>query len=327
MAANATGLAASPAAAAASRVPAAVFSIVLGVAALGTAWRSAARAYGVSGWLADALLLLAAVLFLAVLAAQVLRTVRGAAFRAELEHPISGSLAALGPASLLLVAAGVSLHQRDVAVVLFWIGAAAQVAIGVWLAGRWFLASADPKVVTPALHLPGVGFLLAAYAAGAVAQVDAGWLFFGAGGVLWIVVAAALLDRYVSAGELGAEVRPLLALEIAPPAAALLAWQSLRGGAPDVVSRALLGFALFQALVVARLLGRLRDVPFSASYWAFAFPLAPLAAGALRQSAAAPASVAGALALPLFIVANAVVAAIAWQTVVAASRGKLLPPE
>ncbi|HEX9052642.1 MAG TPA: hypothetical protein VF841_19095 [Anaeromyxobacter sp.] len=325
--ATATGLAASPAAAAASRVPASFFSIVTGLAALGAAWRSAARAYGVSDWLADALLALSAALFLAVLAAQVLRAIRGGVLRAELEHPIAGSLAALGPASLLLLAAGVSVHYRDLALVLFWIGAAGQAALGVWLVGRWLLAAAEPRSVTPALHLPAVGFLIAALAAGAVGRADAGWLFFGAGIVLWLVVAAALLDRYVSAGELPAPVRPLLALEIAPPAAALLAWQSLESAAPDVVSRILLGVALFQALVVARLLGRLRDVPFSPSFWAFAFPLAALAAGALRQSAAAPGSVAGALALPLFIVANAVVAAIAWQTIVAASRGKLLPPE
>ncbi len=326
MPAPATGLAASPAAAAAARVPASFFSIVLGLAGLGVAWRAAGRAYGVSDWLADALLAVSAALFLGVLAAQVVRALRGA-LRAELEHPISGSLAALGPASLLLLAAGISAHARDVALVLFWIGAVGQVAIGVWLVGRWLLAPADPRVVTPALHLPALGNLVAGIAAGAVGRVDAGWLFFGAGVVLWLVVAAALLDRYVSAGELPAAVRPLLALEIAPPAAALLAWQSLEGGAPDTVSRMLLGFALFQALVVARLLGRLREVPFSQFYWAFAFPLSALAAGALRQSAAAPGSVAGALALPLFIVANAAVAAIAWQTGVAASRGKLLPPE
>jgi tellurite resistance protein len=326
MSASATGVAASPAAAAAARVPASFFSIVLGLAGLGAAWRSAARAYGVSDWLADALLAVSAALFLGVLVAQVLRALRGDGLRSELEHPISGSLAALGPASLSLLAAGISVHYRDLALVLFWIAAAGQVAIGVWLAGRWLLASADPKVVTPALHLPAVGFLLAALAAGAVGRADAGWLLFGAGVFLWLVVAAALLGRHLSAGELPAAVRPLLALEIAAPAAALGAWQSLEGGAPDTVSRMLLGIALFQALVVARLLGRLRDVPFSPSYWAFAFPLSALAAGALRQSGAAPGSAAGALALPLFIVANAVVAAIAWQTVVAASRGKLLPP-
>lgn len=326
MAAPAAGIAASPAATAAARVPASFFSIVLGLAGLGGAWRSASRAYGVSDWLADALLAIAAAIWVAVLAAQVLRAVRGGALRAELEHPVSGSLATLGPASLLLLAAGLAAHQHETALVLFWIGAAGQVALSVWLAGRWFLAAADAKAVTPALHLPAVGNLVAAIAAGAVGRNDAGWLFFGAGVVLWLAVAGALLGRSLSAGELPPAVRPLVALEIAPPAAALLAWQSLEGGAPDAVSRMLLGVALFQALVVARLLGRLRDVPFSPVYWSFAFPLAALAAGALRQSAAAPGSVAGALALPLFVVANAVVAAVAWQTGVAASRGKLLPP-
>ena len=73
-------------------------------------------------------------------------------------------------------------------------------------------------------------------------------------------------------------------------------------------------------LVVARVAGRLRDVPFAPSYWAFTFPLTALAIAALRQGIAAPQSIAGALALPLFVVANAVVAAVAWQTGLALSR-------
>ena len=141
-----------------------------------------------------------------------------------------------------------------------------------------------------------------------------------------LLVGAALLGRYLSAGELPAAVRPLLAIEIAPPALALVAWQGLEGAAPDAVSRALFGWAVFTMLVVARVAGRLRDVPFAPSYWAFTFPLTALAIAALRQGIAAPASIAGALALPLFVVANAVVAAVAWQTGVALSRGKLLPP-
>jgi len=324
----AAGLAASPAASAAARVPASFFSIVLGLAGLGAAWRAAARAYGVSPWLADALLAISAALWVVLFAAQLVKALTARdALRAELEHPVQGSLATLGPTSLLLLAAGLSVHFPALARVLFWIGATAQLALGVWLVGRWLLGPVDPRLVTPALYLPPVaGNLLAAIAAGAVGRADAGWLFFGAGVVAWLLVGAALLGRYLSAGELPAALRPLLAIEIAPPAVALVAWQALRGGAPDEVSRGLLGYALFVALVVARLLGRFRDVPFSPSYWAFSFPLAALAAGALRQSAAAPGSVAGALALPLFIVANAVIAALAWQTGVALSRGRLLPP-
>jgi tellurite resistance protein len=322
------GLAASPAASAAARVPASFFSMVLGLAGLGAAWRAAARAYGVSPWLADALLAASAALWVTLLAAQVVKAlVAREALRAELEHPVQGSLAALGPASLLLLASGIAAHLPDLARLLFWIGAAAQLALGVWLVGRWLLLPVDPKLVTPALYLPPVaGNLLAAIAAGAVGRGDAGWLFFGAGVVSWLLVGAALLVRYLSAGELPAALRPLVAIEIAPPAVALVAWQALEGGAPDAISRGLLGFALFQGLVVARLLGRLREVPFSPAYWAFSFPLAALAAGALRQAAAAPASVAGALALPLFVVANAAIAALAWQTGVALARGRLLPP-
>jgi len=324
--APAFGLAASPAATAAARVPASLFSIVMGLGGLGAAWRAAARAYGVSPWLADALLAASAALFVGILAAQVLKAlVARDRLAAELRDPVQGSLAALGPAALLLLASGVAVHYRDLALVLFWVGAAAEVVVGVWLVGGWLIAPVSAESVTPAMYLPAVaGNLLAALAAGAVGRADAGWIFFGAGIVAWLVLAAVLLGRYLSAGELRPGLRPLLGLELAPPALALVAYQVLDGPGPDATSRALLGYGLFVALVLLRLAGRFRAVGFAPSYWAFTFPLAALATGALRQASAAPSSVAGALALPLFVVANAVIAVIAFHTVVALGRGTLL---
>jgi tellurite resistance protein len=248
--------------------------------------------------------------------------------RAELADPVQGSLAALGPGSLLLVAAGVSGHFPDVAAVLFWFGAVVAVLHGAWAVGGWIVSPPSVDRVTPALYLPPVaGLLLAATAAGAVGRTDAGWAFFGAGVGSWLVLAAVLLTRHLSAGELSTSLRPLLGLELAPPALALVAYQALEGAAPDPTSRGLLGYGLFVALVLLRLAGRLRDVPFAPAYWSFTFPLALLAAAALRQGAAAPGGLAGALALPLFVIANAVVAVVAFHTVTAATRGKLLPPE
>lgn len=324
--APAAGLATTNAAAFAVRVPAAFFSMVMGLGGLAAAWRLASRAYAVSPWLADALLALSALLWVAIFAAQVVKAVTARErLVAELRHPVQGSQAALGPASLLLLAAGTSAHYRDLAEVLFWIGAASQLAFGLWIVGRWITAAVDPKLVTPAMYLPPVaGNLLAAIAAGAVGQNEAGWLFFGVGVVAWLVLAAVLLVRYLSEGELAPALRPLLAVELAPPAVVLLAWQALEGAAADATSRALLGIAMFVALLLLRLALRFREVPFAPAYWAFTFPIAALAGAALRMASAAPRSFAGAIALPLFVVANAIVAAIAWQTVVALSRGKLV---
>lgn len=323
------GLAASPAAGLAARVPVSFFSMVLGVGGLAAAWRAAARSYGTSPWVADVLLVLAAALWVLLLAAQVVKALAAPArLRAELADPIQGSLAALGPASLLLLAAGAAGPAPDLGAVLFWIGAALAVAHAAWTVGSWNAAPPPVDRVTPAMLLPPVvGNLLAALAAGALGRTDAGWVFFGAGLVSWLVLAAVLLGRHLSAGELPPALRPLLGLELAPPAFALLAYQALEGAAPDAPSRVLLGAALFVALVLLRLAGRLRDVPFAPAHWAFTFPVAALAAAALRQGAAAPGSLAGALALPLFVVANAVVAVIAFHTAAAASRGTLLPPE
>ncbi|HET7826207.1 MAG TPA: hypothetical protein VFK90_12805 [Anaeromyxobacter sp.] len=323
---TASGLAASDATAAAVRVPASFFSIAFGLGALASAWRGASRAYSVSPWLSDALLVLTAALWIALFAAQVVKAVTAPdRLRAELDDPVQGSLAALAPASLLAIAAMTTIHYRDFAAVLFWIGAAAQVVSAVWIVGRWLARRVDPRLVTPAMYLPAsVGNLVAAVAAGAVGRSDAGWLFFGAGAVFWLVLAAVLLVRHLAEGELEPALRPLLALELAPPAFALLAWESLQGNATEPAPRALLGVALFVGLVLVRLAGRFRDAPFGAAWWAFTFPVAALSAAALRAASGAPESIAADLAMPLFIVANALVAAIAYKTVVALSRGSLL---
>ncbi len=312
-----------------ARVPVSFFSMVLGLAALGAAWKGAARAYGTSPWVSDVLLAAAAALWVTLAAAQIARAfVAREALRAELADPVLGSLAALAPASLLLLTAGVAGHYHDLATVLLWIGAALAVVHGAYCVGGWIVTPPPVEKITPALYVPPVaGLLLAAAAAGAVGKTDAGWVLFGAGLVSWLVLGGVLLSRHLSAGELPPALRPLLGLELAPPALALVAYQALEGAAPDATSRGLLGYGLFVALVLVRLAGRLRDVPFAPTHWSFGFPLALLAAGALRQGSAAPSGLAGALALPLFVLANAVVAVIAFHTVTAATRGTLLPPE
>jgi tellurite resistance protein len=327
--ASAQGLASSPAVSLAARVPASFFSMPMGVGGLAAAWRAASRAYHGSAWVADALLALAAALWLVLFAAQVVKALTARdRLRAELEHPVQGSLAALAPASLLLLAAGIAVHSSSVALVLFWIGAAGQLAFGAYVVGRWFTTAIEPGLVTPAMYLPPVaGNLLAATAAGALGLTDVGWLFFGAGVVAWILVAATMLGRYLSAGELPARLRPLLGIELAPPAIAFVALQSIDGPHPDAALRTLLGFSLFVALVLLRLAGTFRRVPFTAAYWAFTFPLAALSTGLLRQAAVASESIAAALALPGFVVANAVIAVVAFRTVTAVSRGELLSPE
>ncbi len=323
--ASAVGQAASPVA----RIPASWFSIVMGIAGLGAAWRAAAQAYKVSAWVADALLAIAAALWLALLAAQVMKALGARPrLRAELEHPVEGSLAAFLPASLLLLASGIAVHSRPVALVLFWIGAAGQLAFAVYVFGRWFTGPMEPTLVTPALYVPPViGNFLAALAAASVGRTDAGWLFLGAGLIAWLLVGATLLGRTLSAGELAPPLRPLLGLELAPAAVGLVAWQALDGPYPDVATRTLLGFALFVALVLLRLLGRFRDVQFGASFWAFTFPLAALSTATLQEGGVTPGSFAAGLALPIFIVVNGVVAVIAFRTVTAATRGALLPRE
>lgn len=113
----------------------------------------------------------------------------------------------------------------------------------------------------------------------------------------------------------------------APPAPVVgcVAYLTLSGGAPDRFALALLGYGLLLALVLVRLLPRVRAQPFAPSYWAFTFGVAALAVAPTRMTARGATGLRW-LAAGLFVVANVVVGGVAAGTVVLAARGRLLPP-
>ena len=175
------------------------------------------------------------------------------------------------------------------------------------------------------MYLPAsVGNFLAASAAGTVGKVDLGWLFFGAGAVAWLVLGAVLLGRYLSRGRAPA------------------------GAAPAARARARTARARARRVAGARRRRARRDVAGRSSGSRSSSPLVLLRLGAgFRGGAVRPrrtgpspsrsrrsrrrappgpprrtSSIAAALALPLFVSRTAVVAVIAFQTVVAISKGR-----
>lgn len=264
-------------------VPASYFSLVLGLTGLGNNWRVAARLWGFPAWIGEAVMAVAVAVW-AVLAIRFAAKwlLARADAQAEAAHPILCCFIALVPVATMLAGIGVLPHAHAVGSVMIVGGAAGSLLFGLWRHGGLWRGGRDEKTTTPVLYLPTVGAnLVSAIGMSAMGWPEWGQLFFGAGVLAWIVQESIILGRLLTVEPLPAPLRPTLGIQMAPPAVALLAYASVTVGPPDLIARMLLGYALVQALMVARLLPWIRQ-PFTLSYWGFTFGVTAIATGTMR---------------------------------------------
>ncbi|MCX7891651.1 MAG: hypothetical protein N2544_04680 [Burkholderiales bacterium] len=311
----------------AARAPAGLYSIVMGLAGLGGAWLQAARFFGWPAGTGLVLVALAALAWVVVSGLLVAKIVAAPErFAAELAHPSHGAPYALAPATLCLLVPLLEAWAPALGRPVFFVGAFGAVAFGAWMVGRWIVAARELGGFTPTLHFPLVaGGLLGALAAGLLGMQALGVILFGAGLFAWVVGSSLSLHRLVAGEALPPPMRPLVAVELAPPAIAAVAWIVLAGDAPDPLAAALFGYGLFLVLVLASLARWFAAAPFGPAWWAFTFPAAAIANAALRFAVAGPDAGFAVLAIVLFAAANLVVAYVAARTVAALARGAFLP--
>jgi len=294
-------------------IPVSFFSIAVGLLALGAAWRVAVGLWPVPAWLASAITATGLAAWLALLVLYALKWLRHReAARAELQHPLQSSFLALVPVSSLLAAIALQPVSRPLAYTVFVVALLASMAIGAWLYGRVWQGGLTPELVTPAIYLPVVaqGFV-AALAAASFGWTQVGLWFFGAGLLGWLAIESTILNRLGTRGALPTALRPLLGIQLAPPVVGGVAWMALGHESPDYVGQALLGYGLYQALLLARLLPWIREQGFTVSYWGFSFGVAALPTLAMRLAAhGAPDSAVQWLAPIAFTLANAIVLAL-----------------
>jgi tellurite resistance protein len=308
-------------------VPAAFFGIVLGLAGLGNAWRSAHAVWGAPANVGEALMAIAAIVWVVLLVLFVLKWIfASAAAREEAEHPVQCCFIGLAGVATMLIGGAALPYSRLAAQVLFAAGAAFTVAFAVWRTGVLWRGARDPGATTPVLYLPTVagGFVLATVAS-ALGHREWGELAFGGALLSWFAIESVLLHRLYTAASLPAPLRPTLGIQLAPPCVGAVAYLSVNGGTPDLVAHALVGYGLLQALLLLRLLPWIREQPFAASYWAFTFGATALATAPLHMVGSGDHGPIALLAPYLFVGANIVVGIIALATLRLLVRGRLLP--
>ncbi|MFM0038401.1 dicarboxylate transporter/tellurite-resistance protein TehA [Paraburkholderia strydomiana] len=308
-------------------VPVAFFGIAVGALAFANLWRVAIRVWHLPAVAGTLLTIAALAVWLVVMVAYGHKWLtRAADARAEMQHPVQSSFAALGPVSSLLAAQLLEPYAHTLALGLFGVAALAQLALGVYLHGRLWQGGRKPELITPAIYLPTVApSFVAGTAAAAFGFHQLGELLFGAGVLSWLALESLILHRAAVHEPLPEALRPILGVQLAPPVVGGVTYLSLSSGTPDLFALALLGYGLYQALLLLRLLPWIRQQAFVPGYWAFSFGVAALPTMVLRmleRGAAGPLEWAAPV---LFIAANVIIGVLVVKTVGLLVQGKLLP--
>ncbi|EKM0364984.1 dicarboxylate transporter/tellurite-resistance protein TehA [Cronobacter turicensis] len=307
-------------------LPAGYYGMVLGIIGMGFAWRYASTLWPVSPLIGNSFVVLAMIIWLLLSVAFVVRAVT---FResvlAELRHPVQSSFISLFPATTMLVAIGMTPWCRPVALALFFTGVAAQLCYGAWQSAGLWRGNHPGDATTPGLYLPTVANnFISAMACGALGFHDAGYVFLGAGVFSWLSLEPVILQRLRSAGSLPVPLRTSLGIQLAPALVACNAWLAVNGGEADVFAKMLFGYGLLQLLFMLRLMPWYLAQPFNPSFWSFSFGISALASTGLHLGHHSQNGFFAALAIPLFIFTNTIIALLLVKTGLLLVQGKLL---
>lgn len=308
-------------------VPVSFFGIAVGLLALGNAWRLATPLWHLSSAVAPTLLGAGLVMWLAMLVLYAHKWLahRDAA-RAELEHPIQSSFAALVPVSSLLAAMALISYAHTLALAVFGLAIVAQFALGMWLYGRCWQGGRKPEQITAAAYLPAVAQnFVAGTAAASFSWPHIGTLFFGAGLFSWVALESLILSRAATQEPMPEALRPVLGIQLAPAVVGGVTWTSINGGVPDLFAQILFGYGLYQAVLLLRLLPWIARQSFTPAYWAFSFGVAALPTLAIKLVAEGLDGGFVVLAAGLFAAANLAIGLLAVKTFELLMDGRLLP--
>ncbi len=312
-----------------ARLPPGLFAIVFGLLGLAGAWRRLAGfETGYADVIASALLQVGTALLELLLLLWVIKFVRHQGdVQKDFAHPVHGAMVSLLPLTVLLsVALWTPLlpQYSDIAASITFTALLLQGIIAWRVVSRVATGELPADMVTPALYLPPVGGgLIGALALNAVGAHGWAVLLFGMGVAAWALLEARVMNR-LFAGPLPPPLRPTLGVEIAPAPVATLVAATLWPALPaDVL---LIGLGISCGPLIA-VLARWRwwtNVPFSAGFWSFSFPIAAFASvvvEAVRRGGWPTPVAYGAV-----LIASALIGYLAVRTIALLLRGRLLPP-
>jgi tellurite resistance protein len=197
---------------------------------------------------------------------------------------------------------------------------------GGWITGDWIAAEVPQEKSHPGYFLPTVaGGLIGAGTAAAFGLHTLAEASLGAALVCWALVGSTVLNRLFFKRALPPALVPTLAIELAPPVVAGVAYFVVNGGVINVFAAALAGYGILMALVQVRLFPLYRRLSFGAGFWAFTFSYAAAATLALDWISIERPPGATAWSVLVLVLITGFIGVIAVRTVILIGRGELLP--
>jgi tellurite resistance protein len=307
-----------------TRIPPNFFGIALGLAGLADLWLYASDRFGAPAAVGDGIALLAAAVWVLVTAAYLRQGPRQIV--ADMRDPVVGPFLAAAPISGFLLGEALAAHAgtagRAVVIVFLVVG----LMLGGWLTGQWMTGGLVEETFSPAFFLPGLGVgFVGSDAAVTVGLRSIGEVYFGIGAVAWVLMSSVVFNRVFFRPRLAPALLPTMAIELAPPAIASVAYFGLHPGA-DPVALGLGGYAAFMVVAQLRLLPLYRALTFTPAFWSFTFPCAAVATVALHWLSIESPGGKIVYAWVLIAAVTGLITAIAARTLLALTRGELPAP-
>jgi tellurite resistance protein len=261
-----------------------LFGISYGLAGLATCWGYAALLKLAPALVADILFIITAVVWLVLVVGyltQVPRRPRG--WHGELTDPVSGPFVSLIPIVGMLLAIGLIPHALATGRWLFAVFAVITTVLAGWMTGQWIVEDLDLDKLHSGYVLPAIaGGLIAAIGAALAGWTGIAHAFMGLGVLSWLLIGSVIMARLLFRPPLPQPLTPTLAIDVAPPALAGLAYLAITRGRVDAVALAFGGFTTLAVIVQLRLIPVYRRLSFGPAFWSFAFPYAAAATFALH---------------------------------------------
>jgi tellurite resistance protein len=306
----------------AATMPLPLFASVMGTCGLGLVWHVAEHRWGLPPLASGGLTSIAALLLPVLLAAYGFKALRfRARVMAELKNPIRINFLPAISINMILLGILARPWVESASNLLWMAGAALQLLLTITIVTIWLNSERPPNSLNPAWFIPAVGNILVPVASVPAGYAMVGWFFFSVGLFYWIILGTIVFHRLVIGDALEPPMRPTLAILMAPPAVAFLAWLQL-GETLGGIGLVLYFIALLNFLLLIPQIPGFLKLPFFPSWWAYTFPLAAFTVASFRFASATN-TVPDPVLIALTVLATGVIGLVAVRTLIAVKRGEL----
>lgn len=305
------------------QLPVSAFAIVMGLAGIGLAWQQATPAGAVAAPLGEGVLCLAALVFVVLLVAYMIKALRfPERLREELLHPVRRNFFAAITIGMILLGTGATVAGVSLGKLAWGVGVGLHLLVTLYAVASWMNHTRyEVHQINPTWFLPAVGNILVPIAGVPHGLVDVSWFFFSIGLVFWLILVTIIVNRMIFHDPLPERLLPTLFILIVPPAAGFVAYMALTDSF-DAFARVLYNTGLFFTLLLVTQARRFGAVPFSLSWWAYSFPMAAITLATMRVAG----EVGGgyqALAMVLLAMLSVIGAGLVVRTALGIARGEL----